>query len=103
MASTEQVRYPNQKQIEIRKVEIKEGDYYLRVRKDALRRAAQTLDAGPFKLYIYLADNMPNYKLNLSPKAVENCFGMKLKQYRNAVEKLIENGYLYQPDPSKEN
>ena len=98
-----QTRYPNQKQITVVKTAIENGDFYLRIKKDALRRAAQRLDAGPFKLYIYLADNKDGYRLNLSQIALERDFGMKKNQFYKSIEKLIETGYLYQPDPSKNN
>lgn len=103
LASTEQVRYPNQKRITITKEPIGKSDYYLRVRKDALRQAAQTLQAGSFKLYIYLADNKEGFALNLSQIAVERDFGIKKNQFYKAVEDLIRAGYLYQPDPSVNN
>ena len=78
-------------------------DYFLMIKKDALIRAAHKLDAGPFKLFIYLADNMNDYRFNLSQIAVERSFGIKKHQFYTAVDKLIEAGYLYQPDPTKNN
>lgn len=103
MASIEQVRYPNQKQITVKKVPIGEGDIYLRIRKDALREAAQILPAGAFKLYIHLASNMDGYKFCLSQIEVERAFGIKKNQYYKAVDELIKAGYLYQPDPTVNN
>ena len=99
----EQVRYPNQKRVKIEKVPINNGDYYLRIHRAALRRAAQVLDSGPFKLFIYLADNKDGYCLNLSQVAIERIFGMKKNQYYLAINKLKDAGYLYQPDPMVEN
>lgn len=92
-------RYENQKQITIQKEAIGKDDYYLRIKKDALEKAAQRLDAGPFKLYIYLADNMDGFRLNLSQIAVERQFGMKKNQYYAAFDKLKKAGYLIQPNP----
>lgn len=99
MASTEQVSYPNQNLITIRKAQIGPNDRYVRVRKDALRRAAQILKAGAFKLYIYLSDNKDGYRLALSQIAVERDFGIKKNQYYNAIKELKSAGYLYQRDP----
>lgn len=103
MAYEEQVRYQNQKRIVIEKEQIKNGDIYLRVKKDVLERAAQRLDAGPFKLYIYLASNKDGYGFNLSQVAVERSFGMKKNQYYLAISKLKDAGYLIQPDPMIDN
>lgn len=103
MASGNQTRYPNQKQITIEKQPIGKNDYFLMVQKDALERAAQKLDAGPFKLYIYLADNMNGFRINLSQIAVERSFGMGKNQFYKAIDKLIDAGYLYQPDPTVNN
>lgn len=103
MASANQIRYPNQKQITIEKAKIEKGDYFLMIKSDAVIRAAQVLDAGPFKLYIYLSNNMNGFKLNLSQIAVERTFGMKHNQFYRSIDKLIDAGYLYQPDPQKNN
>lgn len=103
LASAEQTRYPNQKQITVKKVPIGEGDIYLRVRKDALRKAAQILPAGAFKLYIHLASNMDGYTFGLSQIEVERNFGIKKNQYYKAVDELVKAGFLYQPDPSVNN
>lgn len=104
LASANQIRYPNQKQVTIQKVPIKKkDDYFLMIQKDALEKAAQELDAGPFKLYIYLSNNMNGFSLNLSQIAVERSFGIKKNQFYKAIDKLIDAGYLYQPDPYKNN
>lgn len=103
LASPKQTRYPNQKQITITKEPIGEGDVYLRIRKDVLFNAAQRLKKGGFKLYIYLSSNKEGYILNLSQIALERDFGIKKNQFYGAVEELIEAGYLYQPDPAKNN
>lgn len=62
-----------------------------------MENAARDLDAaGAFMLWIYFAKNQNKYTFALSSKAVQDCFGMKIKQYNNAVAKLIEKGYLQQ-------
>lgn len=60
-----------------------------------MEEAARTLEsAGAFELWIYFAKNQNNYTFALSSRDVENTFGMKIKQYNNAISKLIEKGYL---------
>ena len=60
-----------------------------------MEEAAKKLQsAGAFQLWIYFAKNQDKYTFALSSKAVEECFGMKIKQYNNAVATLIEKGYL---------
>lgn len=59
-----------------------------------MESAAVKLDAGAFKLWCYFAKNINNYEFALSSKAVEENFGIKIKQYNNAVKELMEEGYL---------
>jgi ferredoxin len=59
-----------------------------------MEQAAQKLDAGAFKLWVYFAKNQNGYEFALSSSEVEKTFGMKIKQYNNAVKELIEKGYL---------
>jgi hypothetical protein len=56
--------------------------------------AAQQLDAGAFKLWCYFAKNQDAYEFALSSKEVLAAFGMKIKQYNNAVDELKEKGFL---------
>jgi hypothetical protein len=57
--------------------------------------AAKHLEsAAAFQLWIYFAKNQDNYTFALSSKDVENTFGMKIKQYNNAIKTLIDKGYL---------
>ena len=46
---------------------------------------------------------MDGYKFCLSQIEVERDFGIKKNQYYKAIDELIKAGYLYQPDPSKNN
>ena len=69
-------------------------NYYARINLNAMDAAAQKLDAGAFKLWIYFAKNQEGYEFALSSKAVEETFGMKIKQYTNAFNQLVELGYL---------
>jgi hypothetical protein len=59
-----------------------------------MESAAIDLDAGAFKLWIYFSKNQNEYEFALSQKAAEENFGLKKKQYDNAVNQLIEKKYL---------
>jgi hypothetical protein len=85
---------PNQKVITVKKEKTDEKNYYCKINLSALEYSAIDLQSGAFKLWIYLAKNQPNYTFGLSSKALEENFGMKIKQYNNAVAELIEKGYL---------
>lgn len=85
---------PNQKLVRIKKKTIREGDLYAKIEMEALNNAAKDLQAGAFKLWIYFAKNQKEYEMALSNKAVEETFGMKIKQYNNAVKELMDKGYL---------
>ena len=90
---------PNQKVITICKAPCDNAckeNYYAKINLMALEAAAQTLDAGPFKLWVYFAKNQPNYQFALSSSAVAQAFGMKRTQYDNAIKTLKEKGYLIQ-------
>ena len=84
---------PNQKVVKVDKVETK-GKIFAQIEMDALQSAAQSLDAGAFKLWVYFAKNQKGFEFALSSKDVLDTFGMKIKQYNNAVDELIEKGYL---------
>ncbi|MBR5823810.1 MAG: hypothetical protein IKY67_06675 [Paludibacteraceae bacterium] len=59
-----------------------------------MEEAARDLDAGAFKLWCYFAKNQNCYDFDLSSKAVEETFGIKIKQYNNAIKELESKGYL---------
>ncbi len=60
----------------------------------AMEQAAQDLDAGAFKLWCYFSKNQNKYQFALSSAEVNNNFGIKIKQYNNAINELIEKEYL---------
>lgn len=57
-------------------------------------QAALRLEAGPFKLWRFLAMNSDGYQFALSSKVAEEMFGIQRKQYNNAVAELLRQGYL---------
>ncbi len=85
---------PNQKTIKVIKEKCDKQNYYAMINLNALESAGIDLQAGAFKLWIYFAKNQNNYAFDLSSKAVEQYFGIKIKQYNNAVAELINKGYL---------
>lgn len=68
--------------------------YYAKINLAAMTQAAQDLDAGAFKLWIYFAKNQPGYQFALSKADVQESFGMKKTQYDNAIKELKEKRYL---------
>lgn len=51
-------------------------------------------DYPALALYLYLASNMDNYRLELSPQALENAIGMPRSTYYKKVKILKDNGYI---------
>ena len=69
---------------------------FLQIGIDEMRMAQQQMTYCEFVLYLYLAGNANGFKLELSQQAFENATGYKKTAYHNAVNKLIELGYLTQ-------
>lgn len=93
-----QVRFPNQKGVAVAKEDCNKKNLYATINLEAMESAALDLDAGAFKLWCYFSKNQNGYTFALSSKEVEETFGIKIKQYNNAINKLIEKGYLVQED-----
>ena len=85
---------PNQKVVYIHKR--KYTGNFLQIGIDEMRLAQQQMTYCEFVLYLYLAGNANGFKLELSQQAFENPTGYKKTAYHNAVNKLIELGYLTQ-------
>ena len=85
---------PNQKIIKVSKQPCDKQHYYSAINLVAMEEAAINLDAGAFKLWMYFAKNQNNYEFALSSKDAEANFGIKIKQYNNAVAELMNKGYL---------
>lgn len=88
------ITVPNQKTITVKKELTDKQNYYTAINLNALERAAVDLQAGAFKLWVYFAKNQNNYNFALSSKEVEETFGIKIKQYNNAIAELCNKGYL---------
>ena len=88
------ITVPNQKVIRIEKEPCGKGNLYAAINLNAMEAAAQDLDAGAFKLWIYFAKNQNGYEFALSSKDTHDTFGLGKSQYDTAVKKLISSGYL---------
>lgn len=91
---------PNQKVVKVNKEVCNKQNIYATINITAMEKAAQELAAGAFKLWVYFAKNQHGYEFALSSKEIEANFGIKIKQYNNAVDELIEKGYLVQQGES---
>lgn len=67
---------------------------YCKINIAALDRAIGELSHAGLKLYLYLAKNEPDYEFGMSPKALENKYGVSKSTYYRARDELIELGYL---------
>ena len=63
------ITVPNQKIVRIEKEPCGKGNLYAAINLKALEAAAQNLDAGAFKLWIYFAKNQNGYSAMLSAKS----------------------------------
>ena len=86
----------NQKVITINKEKCSraKGYEYSMTNLRAETQAALRLEAGPFKLWRFLAMNSDGYPFALSSKVAEEMFGIQRKQYNNAIAELVRQGYL---------
>lgn len=85
---------PNQKVVKVKKEICDKQHLYATINLEAMEQAAQMLDAGAFKLWCYFAKNQNNFEFALSSKDVLETFGMKIKQYNNAMDELKTKGFL---------
>lgn len=51
-------------------------------------------DYPALALYLYLASNANNYRLELSPQAIQNAIGMPRSTYYKKIQLLKEKGYI---------
>ena len=85
---------PNQKVITVKKQPTDKQNYYTMINLNALESAGRDLKSGAFKLWVYFAKNQNNYTFALSSKEVQENYVIKIKQYKSAIDELIEKGYL---------
>lgn len=77
------------------------GNVYGSISRKAESIAAHFLNDGTisFMLYVHFALNKDEHRFALSPKALYTEIGISEKQYRRAVAKLEEAGYLVRSEP----
>ena len=86
---------PNQKVIKIKdKQKCDKQNTYATFNLKALNHAMADLDAGAFKMWMYLDKNQDGYEFALSRKDCKDNFGISKSQYDTALKKLEEKGYL---------
>ena len=93
---------PNQRIIYILRVSADVRKDYFKIGHTQLNKAAMDLSGNTFKLYIYLADNKDNYRLELSSKDFIQWSGTSDSTYDRAFKELKEKGYLIKA-PEKKN
>lgn len=86
---------PNQRMLKIHKEPTDRNNLFTANNLMALDEASRLLQTkGGFKLYMYLAKNQNNYKLELSSADFTYWSGLGITAYRSAFNELVEKGYL---------
>ena len=93
---------PNQRVIYIMRDSENARSNFFKIGHKQLDKAVNDLNANTFKLYIYLANNKDNYKLELSSKHFIEWSGTSDSTYDRAFKELKEKQYLIQA-PDKKN
>lgn len=85
---------PNQKDITVHKEPCNKTNLYAMFNLDALHKAMKDLTANAFMLWLYIAQNQEGYNFALSNVAFKEATGIGKTAYDNAVDLLIDKGYL---------
>ena len=93
---------PNQRIIYVMRDSENARSNYFKIGHKQLDKAVNDLSGNTFKLYIYLANNKDNYKLELSSKHFILWSGTSDSTYDRAFKELKEKGYLLEI-PDKKN
>ena len=93
---------PNQRIIYVMRDSENARSNYFKIGHKQLDKAVNDLNGNTFKLYIYLANNKDNYKLELSSKHFILWSGTSDSTYDRAFKELKEKGYLIEI-PDKKN
>ena len=93
---------PNQRIIYIERSSADVRKDYFKIGHTQLTKVASDLGGNAFKLYIYLADNKDNYRLELSSKHFIEWSGTSDSTYDRAFKELKDKQYLIQA-PDKKN
>lgn len=84
----------NQKAIRVKRSLTDSQHYYTKINLEAAQVALSLLPGNAFKLWFWFCTNKDNYEFGLS--GVDTCKELNINRstYNNAVEILIEEGYL---------
>lgn len=93
---------PNQRIIYIERISADVRKEFFKIGHNQLTKAASDLGGNAFKLYIYLADNKDNYRLELSSKHFIQWSNTSDSTYDRAFKELKDKQYLIQA-PGKKN
>ena len=92
----------NQRIIYIKRISADSRKDYFKIGHSQLDRAVQDLSGKAFILYIYLANNQDNYRLELSSKHFMQWSRLSDSTYDRAFKELVEKKYLIKA-PDKKN
>ena len=92
---------PNQRIIYIQRSSVNQKKKFFKIGHRQLNKAANDLKANAFKLYIYLANNKDQYKLELSSKDFIQWSNTSDSTYDRAFKELKDKGYLLQAEDKK--
>ena len=67
---------------------------YARFDWESLEAAMKNLSHGGFRLWVYLCRNKDGFEFGLSGAAVKEVTGISKTTYQNAVQELLNKGYL---------
>ena len=85
--------FHNQTIVTINKTPANETQFCL-INGDVLREVIADLSNGTFKVYMCLAQQSTGYEMIFTRRIAEEVYGIKQKQYRTAIQELIDKGYL---------
>lgn len=68
---------------------------------DTIQKASRDLKGNVFKVYIYLICNQNGFRFGLSPQDISNKMGISVDSARDAINALIEKGYISLLDDCK--
>lgn len=92
---------PNQKTVVTKKTESGAASPYGICNVSAVLTAAKELSDRSFKLYMRMNLHQDGHTYALSPIEINGAIGMSDKRYRDAVNELIDKGYLVQSEKHK--
>lgn len=94
---------PNQKTITTNKSStVINGHYFTYMDKECMFEAMRNLKPNEFKMYIYLSMNKDQYTQALSTSYASEMVGANKRNIQDAINGLIEKGYLVQIGTSNE-